>query len=223
MKIVKRQMMLHHAVSMIGGFMGGYTILNFSDIFPNAQTGNLIRLVLNVTQGDFSAIGFMVLLFVIYAAGNVFYAVVRRHIRISMKIVSFIVTSVMIALVGLLATMGTLAAVMPVAFAMPVQWNAFKIAGGNSSATTFSSNNVRQAVMQLTVWFMDKDKKALRVSRFYWATLLCFHIGVAASGLFSLFFGAQSIWFCYIFVGLAVAAYYRYESEKIRAFSGTDK
>ena len=200
MKIVKRQMMLHHAVSMIGGFMGGYTILNFSDIFPNAQTGNLIRLVLNVTQGDFSAIGFMVLLFVIYAAGNVFYA-----------------------LVGLLATMGTLAAVMPVAFAMPVQWNAFKIAGGNSSATTFSSNNVRQAVMQLTVWFMDKDKKALRVSRFYWATLLCFHIGVAAAGLLSLFFSAQSIWFCYIFVGLAVAAYYRYESEKIRAFSGTDK
>lgn len=105
MKIVKRQMILHHAVSMIGGFMGGYTILNFSDIFPNAQTGNLIRLVLNVTQGDFSAIGFMVLLFVIYAAGNVFYAVVRRHIRISMKIVSFIVTSVTIALVGILASM----------------------------------------------------------------------------------------------------------------------
>ena len=38
MKIVKRQMMLHHAVSMIGGFMGGYTILNFSDIFPNSLT-----------------------------------------------------------------------------------------------------------------------------------------------------------------------------------------
>ena len=172
MKIVKRQMMLHHAVSMIGGFMGGYTILNFSDIFPNAQTGNLIRLVLNVTQGDFSAIGFMVLLFVIYAAGNVFYAVVRRHIRISMKIVSFIVTSVTIALVGILASMGTLAAVMPVAFAMPVQWNAFKIAGGNSSATTFSSNNVRQAVMQLTVWFMDKDKKS--------AARLAFLLGDAA-------------------------------------------
>ena len=223
MKIVKRQMMLHHAVSIIGGFMGGYTILNFSDIFSNAQTGNLIKLVLNVTQGDFSAVWFMALLFVIYAAGNVFYAVVRRHIRISMKIVSFIVTSVAVALAGVLASTGTLAAVMPITFAMPVQWNAFKIAGGNSSATTFSSNNVRQAVMQLTVWFMDRDKKALRVSRFYWATLLCFHIGVAASGLLSLAFAAQSIWFCYVFVGLAVIAYYRYESEKIRAFTGTDK
>ncbi|MEE0844122.1 MAG: YoaK family protein, partial [Ruminococcus sp.] len=108
---------------------------------------------------------------------------------------------------------------VPIAFAMPVQWNAYKKAGGNSSATIFSSNNVRQAVMLSTTYVMDRDKKALRNAKFYWATLLCFHTGVAAACLLSIFFAAQSVWFCFVLIGISVIAYYRYESAKIKAFS----
>ena len=50
MEIVKKQMTLHHTVSVIGGFMAGYTIINHSDILANAQTGNLIRLVLSAFE-----------------------------------------------------------------------------------------------------------------------------------------------------------------------------
>ena len=219
MQIVKNQMTLHHTVSIIGGFMGGYTIFNHCDIFANAQTGNLIKLVLKACSGDLESIGFMFLSFLIYAAGNVFYAIFRRYSRLSMKIVSLIITSISIVLVGVLsAVANSFVAILPLAFAMPVQWNAFKTAGGNSSATTFSSNNIRQAVILMTTYIMDKDKKALRNSRFYWATLLCFHLGVAANCLLSLAFGAQSIWFCFVFVALAAAAYYRYLNAKIKAF-----
>lgn len=219
MTIVKRQMELHHAVSIIGGFMGGYTIFNHCDIFANAQTGNLIKLVLNACSGHTESIAFMALTFVVYALGNVFYAVARKYLKISMKIVSFIVTSIGIVLVGIISDVGNgYLAVLPIFFLTPVQWNAFKSAGGNSSATTFSSNNIRQAVMLLTKYFLDKDKKALRNSRFYWATLLCFHTGVAASCLLSLAFGVNSVWFCFVLVAVAVAAYYRYQSAKISAF-----
>lgn len=220
MTIVKRQKELHHAVSAIGGFLGGYTIFNHCDIFANAQTGNLIKLVCNACSGHLESIGYMFLMFVIYAAGNVFYAVMRKYIKLSMKIVSFIVTAVCLALVGLLSfSDNDYIAVFPVFFLTPVQWNAFKTAGGNSSATTFSSNNVRQAVMLLTKYFLDRDKKALINSRFYWATLLCFHLGVAAACLLSLVFGVQSIWFGYALLGTAVFTYYRYQSAKIHAFS----
>ena len=220
MEIVKKQMTLHHTVSIIGGFMAGYTIINHSDILANAQTGNLIKLVLSAFRGDILSIGFIVLLFLTYSGGCVFYAVFRRYSPLSMKIVSLIATALAVCATGLLSLMGNgYLAVVPIAFAMPVQWNAYKKAGGNSSATIFSSNNVRQAGMLTTVYVMDKDKKALRNARFYWVTLLCFHSGVAAACLLSIFFAAQSIWFCYLFIGISVFAYYRYESAKIRAFS----
>ncbi|MER2081550.1 MAG: YoaK family protein [Ruminococcus sp.] len=219
MEIVKKQITLHHTVSVIGGFMGGYTIFNHSDVFANAQTGNLIRLVLSACSGDFGSIGFLALSFAVYAAGNAFYAVARRYSRLSMKIVSLIITSLSVPPVSVLCLSGNpILSILPLCFAMPVQWNAYKSAAGNSSATTFSSNNVRQAVIQLTNYLMDRDRKSARNARFYWMTLLCFHIGVAASCLLSLFFSVQSIWFAYFFIAAAAVAYYRYESEKIRAF-----
>ena len=219
MIIVKRQIQLHHAVSVIGGFWGGYTIFNHLDIFANAQTGNLIKLVLSVCSFQLDAVLYMLSYFGLYILGNAFYAVARQKLGVSMKIVSFIVSALAIVMVGVLNfTNNSFLAVMPIFFAAPVQWNAFKTAGGNSSSTIFSSNNVRQAVIKLTQHFMNKDKKSLRNARFYWATLMFFHIGVAASCLLSLALGAQSIWFCFVPLGIAVVFYYRYEEAKINAF-----
>ena len=59
MTIVKRQIELHHAVSAIGGFFGGYTVLNHTDILANAQTGNLMRLVVQACRGNLDSIGFI--------------------------------------------------------------------------------------------------------------------------------------------------------------------
>ena len=157
--------------------------------------------------------------FAIYFAGNAFYAVARKKLKTSMKIISFIVSTIGITLTGLLCFTGnSLLIVMPLFFTAPVQWNAFKTAGKNSSSTIFSSNNVRQAVIFLTKYIMDRDKKDLRNARFYWATLLCFHIGAAAGVILSLVFGIFSIWFSLIFVGIAIGFYYRYRTAKIRAF-----
>ena len=219
MIIVKRQIQLHHAVSVIGGFWGGYTIFNHLDIFANAQTGNLIKLVLGICSLQLDAVLYMLSYFLIYVTGNAFYAVARKKLGVSMKIVSFIVSALAIVSVGVLNfTNNSFLAVMPIFFAAPVQWNAFKTAGRNSSSTIFSSNNVRQAVILLTNYIMNRDKKDLRNARFYWATLLFFHIGVAASCLLSLAAGVHSIWFCLIPLGVAVVFYYRYEEAKINAF-----
>lgn len=219
MIIVKRQIQLHHAVSVIGGFWGGYTIFNHLDIFANAQTGNLIKLVLSVCCLQLDAVLYLLSYFGLYILGNAFYAVARKKLGISMKIVSFAVSALAIALVGILNfTSNSFLVVMPIFFAAPVQWNAFKTAGKNSSSTIFSSNNVRQAVILLTNYIMNRNRKDLKNARFYWATLLFFHIGVAASCLLSLAVGVHSIWFCFIPLGVAVALYYRYQEAKIDAF-----
>ncbi len=216
-KIIRWQMRVHFAASMIGGFWGGYTIFNHMDIFGNAQTGNLIKMVLEMCQGDFTFVGFMLLSFLIYCGGNVFYVLVRRRVKISMKIVSLICSSAAVILIGAIPFVRSdFIACYPIVFVAPIQWNAFKIAGGNSSSTIFSSNNVRQAAILTTNFVLTKDRKTGGRAAFYWLTLLSFHIGVALSCLTSLLVGVHSIWFCFVPIALTAGAYYLYQNQKFR-------
>lgn len=223
-RIQQRQRIVHHCASVIGGFWAGYTVLNHIEILANAQTGNLIRLVLGVCAGDFTFVWFMVIGFLLYCAGNVFYVLVRRRVRVSMKIVSLICSAVAVAVVGAIPFVrNDFIACFPIVFVAPIQWNAFKSAGGYSSSTIFSSNNVRQASMQTTRYFLTKDRQTGLKARFYWVTLLSFHLGVALAGVLSLWCGVFSIWFCYLPIALTAVAYYRYMSEKLRVASLVSK
>lgn len=216
-KIVKRQKLVHYCASMIGGFLGGYTILNHADILGNAQTGNLIRLALDLCKGDLTFVWFMVLSFLIYCGGNVFYVLVRRRVKISMKIVSLICTSAAVIAVGAIPFVrNDFVACYPIVFVAPIQWNAFKNAGGNSSSTIFSSNNVRQATILTANFVLTRDKATAARARFYWLTLLSFSLGVAFAGSLSLWLGVYSIWFCFVPIALTAVAYYFYMSEKLR-------
>ncbi len=212
------QRLVHYAAAMIGGFWGGYTIFNHMDIFGNAQTGNLIKMVLNTVEGDFTFVGWMFLSFLVYAAGNVFYVLVRRRATVSMKIISLFCSSAAVVLTGAVAHVAPndFVACYPLIFAAPVQWNAYKIANGNSSSTIFSSNNVRQAVMLTTNFVLSRNRHTGAKAGFYWLTLLSFHIGVALSCAVSLLVGVQSIWLCFVPILLTAAAYFIYQNEKLR-------
>ena len=219
-KIIRWQMLVHFAASMIGGFWGGYTIFNHMDIFANAQTGNLIKMVLEMCQGDLTFVGFMFVSFLIYCGGNVFYVLVRRRANISMKIVSLICSCVAVIIIGAVPFIrNSVFACYPIVFVAPIQWNAFKIAGGNSSSTIFSSNNVRQAAILTTNFALTKDRKTGGRAAFYWLTLLSFHIGVAFSCLTSLFAGTLGIWFCFVPIALTAAAYFMYQNQKLHVAS----
>ncbi len=208
-------MLAHHAAGMIGGFWGGYTVFNHMDIFGNAQTGNLLKMVLDLCKGDLTFVGFMALSFLIYCGGNVFYVLVHRRVRVSMKIVSLICSAVAVAVVGALPFVrNDFVACYPLIFVAPIQWNAFKIAGGNSSSTIFSSNNVRQAAILTTNFVLTRDRETGLKARFYWVTLLSFYLGVAFAGWTSILFGVLSIWFCYVPIALTAAAYLFYLHEK---------
>lgn len=216
-KIAQRQKLVHYSASLIGGFMAGYTVFNHMEIMGNAQTGNLIKMVLDMCRGDLTFIWFMALSFLIYCGGNVFYVLVRRKVKISMKIVSLICTSAAVVAVGAIPYVrNDYVACYPIIFAAPIQWNAFKIAAGNSSSTIFSSNNVRQASMLTTNYFLTRDKATGAKARFYWLTLLSFNSGVAMAGLISVWLGVFSIWFCFVPIGITVISYYFYMSEKLR-------
>lgn len=206
----KRQMLLHFAVSMIGGFLGGYTIINHSDIFGNAQTANLIHLVTKIFSGELSGILFLVLSFLTYMAGNVFCVLAEKYIKADLRLISLILTSCTVIFIGVVPMIANdYVSILPILFVTPIQWNAFREANGYISSTIFSTNNVRQATMSLAGYLIDRDEKQRDKAKFYWLTLASFHTGVAISCVSSLFFGVNSIWFAFIPLTLSAAAYAR--------------
>lgn len=205
----KRQILLHYAVSSVGGFFGGYAIINHCDIFGNAQTANLIHIVTKIFSTDFSGLIFLLLSLFTYMAGNAFCVLAEKFIKLDLRIISLALSCTAVLIIGLAPNVSNnYIALLPILFVTPIQWNAFKSAGGYVSSSIFSTNNLRQATMSLTSYIVDRDKKQRDKAVFFWSTLCCFHSGVALSCVTSVFIGVESIWFCFIPIALSCAAYY---------------
>lgn len=194
----------HFAAAAVGGFFGGYSIFNFCDLFANAQTANLIHLIENVIGADFSALLYGVISLITYMTGNVFCVLYKRYGKHQLRRVSLLISLAAVFAVGIIVQFARFNyAVLPILFAMPIQWNAFNDDAGYASSTIFSTNNLRQATMSLVNYIIDKDKKQLSKTKFFWKTLLFYHIGVAYACVLSLFFGVQSIWFGFLPIAVA--------------------
>lgn len=211
----RRQMYTHIAVSSVGGFFGGYAIVNFFEIFANAQTANMIHFVSSIIHGDFSNIIYIIISMLTYIASNVFCVLYKKYIGKNLRTLSLILDFIVVALIAIAVNFTTVSYVLiPIIFAMPIQWNAFSDDAGYASSTIFSTNNLRQAVMSLVSYLTDKDKAQLDKAKFFWLTLLCFHLGVAFACVVSIFAGARGIIFGIIPIALS-AAFYSYQRNAI--------
>lgn len=61
---------LHYIMSLTGGFLGGYAILNRSGLLGAAQTSNMINTVLNLAGGSFSGLAIRLGALVLYVSGD---------------------------------------------------------------------------------------------------------------------------------------------------------
>ena len=143
-----------------------------------------------------------------YILGNVFCVIAEKFIKHDLQAISLLLTSCAVIIIGIFPSIrNSYIAILPILFVMPVQWNAYRTAGGYVSATVFSTNNLRVAVMSLTRYIIDKDPKQGDRAKFYWFTLLGFHAGVAVSCVASVFLGTKSIWFCFVPILISTVGY----------------
>lgn len=213
---------IHLNMAFIGGFFGGFAILNHCEIFGSAQTSNLISLAL-ILAGEnskefFIRIGVMLL----YFAGVSLTVVLPHKIKnINMKFFSLAVTTIAtFVLYALPKETNHLIALYPIFFAMAVQWCCFKGADGFTSSCIFSTNNFRQCTASFTQYFLTKDKEALRKGKFFGSVLLFFHVGVMFSCVACRFFGQSGVLAC--LVPIAISAFFIHE-EALQKAHAADK
>lgn len=188
---------LHFTMAFTGGFLGAYSLLNYHDLFGNAQTSNLIYLVGSAINRD--AIQFILrfLDLFVYVSGLAATVFIPKYTKCNIQVLSVVFNCIAGILLCLYpAGINDYIALCPILFAMAFQWNSFSGAEGFTSSTIFSTNNLRQFVTSLSQYKTDKDPKMLKKAKFFGGTLLCYHFGVAVSFMAFLLFQKKAGWIC---------------------------
>ena len=172
----------HLSFCAVGGFFGCYAVLIHSGVMGNAQTVNLIELLLDALRGDLHAVLLHLGALVLYVLGTMLTVLLPHWWGWDMHYVSPVITAAAAMAVAFLPeTLNVVVALYPIFFAMSIQWSSFGGARGFYSSTIFSTNNTKQAALSLARHLCAREKGQLRRMWFYVSTILSFHIGAASA------------------------------------------
>lgn len=199
--------LLHHNMAVVGGFMGCYAVLLRADFLGNAQTSNILYIVLAIFGGNIKEFAIRLIAALIYLSGGVLFTILNHKTNnldcnnifsnyLNVKYISLFVDILAIALLAFMPeNINPIIGLYPIFFAMSFQWNCFPGHYGYVSSTIFSTNNIRQVSLSLGEFICDKDTKHLHKTKFFLGSLLGFHIGVAYAYVCVTNYGIKSIWF----------------------------
>lgn len=186
----RREAHVHHVVTLIGGFLGLFPILNAAHLFGSSQTVNLIEIVLSLLGGNWRSLALHLLGMTLYCAAVFLVTFLPKHTKVNVQIASMAVDAAAVLVMWRLPeNLPPTFYLYPTFFAMSFQWCSFKGAYGFVSATIFSTNNLRMFVSALTEVLCNGDRSFSLKARFFGMTLLCFHLGVAAGAVCWRLFG----------------------------------
>lgn len=200
----KRETAAHHAMAVVGGFMGIYALLTRSETFGSSETSNLIYLTVAGLNGSWSSFIIRLGGTLCYIAGIVFATLFPKYLKkVDFRYISILTDATACLLLAQIPA-GTepVLALYPMFFATAVQWLAFTQAAGYNSATIFSTNNLRQCFAGLAEYIHSREEKYLRRFQFYGSTLICFHIGVIYCWFCIQAWGIKSIYMCLFPIGI---------------------
>ena len=178
-----------------GGFFDSYTYVARGGVFCNAQTGNLLLMILGLASGR-GVISFRYLIPVAFFVAAVLLEhlisrIVSRHIRRKGQnpdtaeffyLLAALVTEILfLTAVGLIPV--SFPDILPNALVSSVaamQFNAFRTMRGIPLSTVFCTNNLRMFSGHVFSAVADHDKSSLKKAGKYVLFIACFLAGVAA-------------------------------------------
>ena len=178
----KAERHIHLNMALIGGFFGGFAVINHMDLLASAQTSNLISLALILVGRSSAEALARAGALGIYILALALTVMVPRILKWNNQLASIAIDVLaLISLAFMPDTLDHFVAMYPIFFAMAYQWCSFPTSEGYVSATIFSTNNLRQCVTAFATYLCDHDRKMLGKACMYGKVLLLFHIGVAFS------------------------------------------
>ena len=172
----------HLSFAAVGGFFAAYAILLRMGIMANAQTLNLLELLLSSLRCHWPEVLMHLGALAMYVLGTMSTVILPHLFGWDMRRVCPIIDALCAVLLAFLpAEMPVLPSLYPIFFAMSVQWSSFTGAQDHISSTIFSTNNTKQASLSLARHLCTREQGQIRRMWFYVSTILCFHAGATVA------------------------------------------
>lgn len=185
----------HLSFAVVGGFFGAYAILVRCGVLANAQTMNLLEMLINALSGDRIHALMRLGALLLYVFGTMLTVLIPHYLHWDMRRLCPIMEGAMALLLGFFPIdMPLILSLYPIFFSMSIQWGTFAGAQGYLSSTIFSTNNTKQTSLSLARYLCDKDKKHLKKMYFFLSTLLCYHIGAVVCYFAVQWLAVRAIW-----------------------------
>ena len=172
----------HLSFAAVGGFFAAYAILLRMGIMANAQTLNLLELLLSSLRCHWLEVLMHLGALAMYVLGTMSTVILPHLFGWDMRRVCPIIDALCAILLAFLpAEMPVIPSLYPIFFAMSVQWSSFTGAQDHISSTIFSTNNTKQASLSLARHLCTREQGQIRRMWFYVSTILCFHAGATVA------------------------------------------
>lgn len=189
--------LIYAIFAVVGGFLEVYTFVLHGGVFCNAQTGNVVMLVLGIAREGTVRMQYIYSILA-YLFGIVLTAVIPDRLpKINWPMtVTVIEILAFVVLAALPAGASDWYTYATVSFLCAVQYNTFTRLHGNPMATTFCTNNLRQMCLHFVQGVRGKERSEFFKSGAYLFIIVCFAMGVALGATVSGVLGNWCILVC---------------------------
>ena len=184
-------------ITLSGGLQDAYTYLIRDHVFANAQTGNIVLLMVSLFDGNFQKAGSYLIPILSFALG-----IAAAH-TLSMKwkcrLLSWrqfiiLLEFLLLIAVGFIPLSLSQYANALVSFSCAMQVQSFRRFHGRAYASTMCIGNLRSGMESLSIYCNTKNKDAIIDALHYFGVILTFGIGAGIGGVLSSAYGVQAIW-----------------------------
>jgi len=196
-------------LAIAGGFMDAYSYMCRDHVFANAQTGNMLLLGINISQGKWAIVPRYLFPVLAFTVGIALADIVRIKLKdknlFHWRQIAILYEAVVLILVGFMPQNMNLLANSLTSLACGIQVESFRKIHGNGIATTMCIGNLRSATQNICEYWQAKDSSAIFRGLLYYGIILCFVIGAIIGNIFVKKYEEQAIFVCAGILGIAFA------------------
>ena len=184
-------------LAVSGGFMDAYTYTFRGEVFANAQTGNIILLAINLSEGNFEKMLQYLFPVIAFAFGIILAEIVHRFCTIDnilhWRQYTVLLECIILFSVGFIFQEYNMIANSLVSFACGIQVESFRKIQGNGMATTMCIGNLRMATQSICDYWFTKDKPAMEKGFLFFGIIAIFTIGAIMGNVSVRLFSEKAI------------------------------
>jgi uncharacterized membrane protein YoaK (UPF0700 family) len=201
-------------LAIVGGFLDAYTFICRGGVFANAQTGNIVLVGIDATQGKLVQASMALLPILAFIIGIIVTERIKdlefsssTYIAYSEQII-LIIEIVVLFIVGFIpSTMPHAFATLPISFVSSVQIASFGKLVDSPYSTTMCTGNLRTASQAAYKAFVKKDVSSTLKTTRYAIIIFSFIIGACIAGFLTLLVWVKAIWFASVILILSLVLF----------------